>query len=54
VPAEQVYVIRGGIPEATLQQVEEVKFDPRLWVVDRPDEGMVLTLSRPGREALTP
>jgi RES domain-containing protein len=49
VPAEQVYVIRGGIPEAKIESIEEVEFDPRLWVVARPDEGLVYTLSEPSK-----
>ena len=45
-PAEDIYVIRGGLPEseAIVTDVEPIVFDPRLWEFTRIDKGVVYTL----------
>lgn len=44
VPAENLYVIRGGIPEAEVVAVEPIEFDPRLWECERSGVGLVYTV----------
>jgi RES domain-containing protein len=44
VPAENGYVIRGGISEVKVIDVEPIEFDPRLWEFEHIDRGRVDTL----------
>jgi RES domain-containing protein len=43
VPAEAIYVIRGGIDEVQVVNVEPFDFDPRLWESDHIDKDRVYT-----------
>ena len=43
VPTENLYVIRGGIPEAAVVAIEPIEFDPRLWECAHSGVGRVYT-----------